>query len=544
MNTNDKKMTAHKQRYFVACAAASLVLIVIASWFSFGFYGYDEHFQMLEPVSVKLGWSSFDQLPWDFQQHDRQWFQPFFYYIIARLALWFGIENPLALNFIFKLATGLFGWTALVVLARYCFRWIDTERSYSILVATTFLSWFIPFILVRTSSETFSGTLFMLGMVTLLWWSDRLPAFRNLCMSAGWGLFAGLLLGCAFMARYQVMVMVAGLFSWVIVFKKEKIRISVIAAAGFLIALVLGIAIDKWGYGAWVNVPWNYFKAQIIYGVASGFGTDPFYGYLYLLPGNPFFVLVAVIMVACITFWIKRPAHIITWVTLPFFLVHCFISHKEPRFMWPLAVYAGLYCAVAFGPASWIWSRRMAPVRVPIYALNAVALLLLCLIPINPDMQMQRFIKTHWPSEFACLTINYDPFRIHSMTASFFRPTRYSITTVSDYDSLEKQCSRLDRPIYFSAYHKEFPAQASALSSRVHVVHASISIKRRIYMVTARWFPSIAAMLDSRPWDGSIRYLYRIDPPLLPHKRIALSLPADGRSSAVSRTDGRSIRQR
>ncbi len=45
----------------------SLVLIAIAAYFSYGFFQFDEHYQVVELVGLKLGKTPKTELPWEFR---------------------------------------------------------------------------------------------------------------------------------------------------------------------------------------------------------------------------------------------------------------------------------------------------------------------------------------------------------------------------------------------------------------------------------------------------------------------------------------------
>ena len=62
-------------------AAATLV----TAWFSVTFYFPDEHYQVLEFVSYKLGVTRAGDLPWEYSARIRPWLQPLLYFLIVPL---------------------------------------------------------------------------------------------------------------------------------------------------------------------------------------------------------------------------------------------------------------------------------------------------------------------------------------------------------------------------------------------------------------------------------------------------------------------------
>ncbi|HEV7960616.1 MAG TPA: hypothetical protein VGP01_06260, partial [Rhizomicrobium sp.] len=48
--------------------------VAVTAWFSELFYFPDEHYQVLEFMSYKLGITQASDLPWEFSAHIRPWF--------------------------------------------------------------------------------------------------------------------------------------------------------------------------------------------------------------------------------------------------------------------------------------------------------------------------------------------------------------------------------------------------------------------------------------------------------------------------------------
>src|SRR5579871_2048617 len=134
-------------------ALVSLALILVASWFSYGFYQFDEYYQVTELVSFKLGKTPASELAWEYHQQIRPWLQPGFYYVVARGLMAVGIDNPFWLSFSFRLLSGLIGWGAIVSLMLSARALLTAERQRRVAVLLLALLWLIPYLAVRTSSE-------------------------------------------------------------------------------------------------------------------------------------------------------------------------------------------------------------------------------------------------------------------------------------------------------------------------------------------------------------------------------------------------------
>ena len=148
----------------------------------------------------------------------------------------------------------------------------------------------------------------------------------------------GILLGLAFEVRYQVGVMVAGVGLWALLVR--RLRPSTLGGllAGVLAAVALGTAVDRWFYGEWVFAPWNYLRINVLEHKAASFGVSPWWMYFPKIierAGPPYSVALAA---GTAWAWWRQPRSLLTWATAPFLLVHCALSHKEMRFLYPMAV--------------------------------------------------------------------------------------------------------------------------------------------------------------------------------------------------------------
>ena len=243
------------RRFVGRWAGISLLLIAVSCWFSYGFFQFDEYYQITEFVSYKLGKTPPGELAWEFHQQIRPWTQPSIYYAAARGAMAVGIENPFTLSLFFRAISGFFGWAAIVSMmltARVLFADRGVRRMAVITLA---LLWMIPYLAVRTSSESLSGDFFAIGFAMLLLGSSaagwsRLPGGtwsgsasqtysdnRRRCPAAA--LFsAGVCFGFAFEFRYQIAFAVAGIVAWIAIAGCENWRRGIAATAVLLAGVI------------------------------------------------------------------------------------------------------------------------------------------------------------------------------------------------------------------------------------------------------------------------------------------------------------------
>jgi len=97
---------------------------------------------------------------------------------------------------------------------------------------------------------------------------------------------------------------------------------------------------------------------------------------------------------AMLVTWVRYPRHILTWTTLPFFIFHSLVGHKELRYLFPIVLPAALAFILAYAPApgevarpAWlraIWGRRNSRLAKLIYGLNLLFLAVNCVTNKQP----------------------------------------------------------------------------------------------------------------------------------------------------------------
>ncbi len=310
-----------------------LLVHIITAYFSFGFHHADELFQVYEFAGYKLGLNSAADLPWEFGSKMRSGIEPLWVYCFTKALNFISITNPFTISFVLRLFQALLSFWAIVQVLNYLERDIKSEGTRIIFWLFGTLFWFLPYFHARLLSENFSSTLFLLGFVLCIRNAKSFSfgeGFRMRCS------FGGVLMGLAFLTRFQIGFMMGGFLAWQWFMAKVDKKFFVYCAIGVFFSLGTGVVIDKWLYSEWTISWWNYLYLNFFKGGANQFGTMPVYFYLTesvlnLIP--PFSVVIVVVI---ILFWIKFKKHVITWITLPFVLLQIFVPHKELRFLFPL----------------------------------------------------------------------------------------------------------------------------------------------------------------------------------------------------------------
>lgn len=309
------------------------IVLIIAFFFylitaihSKGYFHYDEHYQIIEFADLKLGLNAPSDLAWEYEAQIRPAIQPAICVVIFKTLHYLGVTDAYTLILSLRLLTLLISLTAINLFVRSSLHLVRPDQQKLYILLSYFL-WFLPFLNVRFSSESWSGIFFIFAVAVLQ---------QNLSEHKKSFALAGLLLGFSFLCRFQSAFLIAGLLAWYsLIHNTSKKNIGVVIGAACFV-LLLGVAIDSWFYETFVFTPWNYFNINILKGAASAFGISPWYYYIEMIL-NATVLPVGCFILGCL--WIlifKKPKLLLLWVILPFLIIHSFIPHKEDRFLFPL----------------------------------------------------------------------------------------------------------------------------------------------------------------------------------------------------------------
>lgn len=310
-----RKLKAENPVFFRGFLGISL-LYALAAYFSSGFYHWDEYFQILEFTAYKWGITEAKDLPWEFAAGMRPWIQ-------ATLISPFKFLGPHTTVFLARL---LMGQAFLLALLSWYF---ESKEKFQITSPSyfwgTFLIWFFPCLLVRYSSESFSG-LFIVVFMTLYLRDTKCPLTHALM---------GVCAALAFWSRFQV-----GIFLFLplfhIIFIKRRPFPSLVLIIAFLGICGINVAIDSWGYEKLTFSPYHYFYENIVLKKTSKFGENAWSDYLKWIVTRPT-PLIGLPLIGGIFLFIKKnPRNLLGWSIVLFFGVHQLIAHKELRFLFPI----------------------------------------------------------------------------------------------------------------------------------------------------------------------------------------------------------------
>ena len=177
------------------------------------------------------------------------------------------IENPYLQMQLLRLLTACFSLITIHFFIKKTQQQFEEGIYRNIYYILSYGLWFLPFLSVRFSSETIAALCFIWAWIIY----NKPMKYQPILI--------GVFLGLSFLFRFQMAFAMLRLGLWWILIEKVKISFLVQVGLIFGLLLLIGTGIDSWFYGEFVFSPWKYFYANIVEGVASSFGTSPWYDY-------------------------------------------------------------------------------------------------------------------------------------------------------------------------------------------------------------------------------------------------------------------------
>lgn len=414
----------NKEIYF------SILLLIIACFFSVGYFHPDEHFQLLEFAGLKLGLTEEKFLTWEFHERIRPTFQPFIIIIIYKFFSFFNINSPFVIVLILRLLSATLSIYTLNLIYTYFSKNITHPTLLKWFKIITFLSWFIIFFGVRFSSENWSGSLFVIGVIYYL----KIEKHRFLKY-----IIIGVIFGISFLFRFQILFMVAGFYAWLLLIKKERIKNIISQFLGIIIVIIFGILLDSWFYGKFTISAYNYFTQNILITRPESYGIEPWYYYFKssFEKGIPPLSIIYILSVLFYIFF--KPKDILTWCIVPFLGIHFLIGHKELRFFFPI-----LYLIPIFIINFLIYivdkknievdkSKSLSIFTKIFFSLNLAFSCIVAFRPMMTKIHLFEKVYSEFPSKTKIYYIDKTPYEeIH-----FYRRKNIEIIQVSNFDEIK-----------------------------------------------------------------------------------------------------------
>ena len=388
------------------------VIYVSAAFFSQGSLHQDEHFQILEFMSFKLGQTTPGELPWEFESQIRPFMQPAFYFVITKFLNFIHITSPFTIAFALRAVSAIFGIVFLSLFIEQSQRTLQSQCARSLAKWGSTLFYLFPSYLVRTSSEHFSGVFFWIGLYLLMRFfaNNKVIGWRH--FKSPLILIAGVLWGFSFQFRFQSAFFLVGFTVWCLLIDRSKFLSHLGLGIGFISTLLLAAYVDRWGYGQWAFPPWNYFRVNLFEGVAASFGVMPWYGYITLMWTKILTPINFLSIASLWGFWVLKFRSPLALPAIFFFVGHSLVGHKELRFLIPLFYVIPFYFAylvdyfrnVKLSPK---WSKTLLYLLGIVAAINIFFMIKKVIAPANVRLPTLEYlyennhnkVPTYWQNE-------------------------------------------------------------------------------------------------------------------------------------------------
>jgi phosphatidylinositol glycan class B len=454
-------------RFFRVVLAIALVLHVAAAYFSLGFHQFDEHFQVLEFLSEKLGRTPPQALSVEYVLRERPYVVLAPMYAITRVFEAVVGFSPVWLERLFRLLASLGGLWVYAGLARLLTGEITDRFARRAGVALLLVFWPMVYAHARLSAECIGSTLFWAGWLLAVpargegapgpvsFHPPRLadPGAGSPSRLFDRTVFAGVFFGLAFLLRTQLAAALAGMLLWLL-WSRASLRYLSKALAGFLIGAMVGMISDSWGYGAFTVTTWNYFREQYLHGASASFGVDPWFWYLpnsVVALGGPFGVM---IVLAVVWFWVRRAAHPIALPSLLVVAGHTAMPHKELRYVLtalPVIAFSVAYAldALARQGQKRPGVRLLRGIAIIYAALSALMIPAWLLRPAALPLYYYTYVDAHFRQGYDVWFDGREPMSMGPFDVYFYRPRVYR----SQHASPSELAARLAGPGAFLFFH-------------------------------------------------------------------------------------------
>lgn len=439
---------------------------MLAAFFNVGYHNPDEYFQLTELASYKLGITPAAHLAWEFNAGIRPALQPAMIYGLCKLT---NLSNPAMISFLLRLISALAGWGVTALFVLVCLKQVNSDETKKVILYLSVFLWFMPYIHSRFGSENWSGIFFFAGLsVFLLRYNEedaeqrrgedgeRKTLLRNFSAASFSYLLCGILMGLSLVVRLQSSLMIAGFLSWLLIYGKQKYKHLLLLALGILCSVFVGLLADRWLYDRWIFTAVNYFRVNVLEGKAVlEWDIMPWWTYFSKLFINlipPFSIL---FILAVFVFFFRYYKNVLTWVCLPFLLVHIIEGHKELRFLFPLVIALPVIVGLAFDAETNtglitklknLFSQRAARILARVYILINIGLMLVaCVKPANEAFSLYDFIYSNYNDKpVNVYTASENPYVLVGVPVDFFKPVKLNVITVSNISELNRIVSSGD----------------------------------------------------------------------------------------------------
>lgn len=347
---------------------ATIAVYLVAAWCSTGFQSADEQYQVITFAQWKVADPTLDILPWEFHERIRSSLLPWVAVAVFKSTSLFGADDPFIRAFLLRALTALFALFAVRSFIQATLTSLPEALREPYVLVSVFL-WFLPFQLVRFSSETWA-------LICLL---HALAAVYRMDRDERWPWRSGVWLAVMLCLKPSMLPVAAGIGCWVLVMRGAVLPSIAKAAASVLIVGLASAALDSAFYGG-PTFAFSRYMSRFPSHPDHVFDTSPWWIYAPWVLKYGIAPIGACILVAFILVVRYQARSLLVWALLPMLVTLSLVPHKELRFLFPLAGLVPLLLLMAFAEVQGRWKAALRwrgigkPVLIGITALNVIAL--------------------------------------------------------------------------------------------------------------------------------------------------------------------------
>ncbi|MFC4209565.1 hypothetical protein ACFOWA_00140 [Pedobacter lithocola] len=415
-----------KLRY-ITIQLTILVVYIFAAYKNYGYYNLDEHYQIIGFAEFKLGHTR--DVSWEYTKQMRSALQPIICMNLFRFCYYFGINNPFTLTLLLRLISAFTSFIAIryfVSITKHKFQY-EQQIYYQII---SYLSWFVPLLSVRFSSETWSGIFILVSIGTI----SNIQTNKNKWRAV----LAGLGLGLAFLFRFQSIIILISVLPWVYVISKRKYAEIWYIILSFTFVAIIGVILDSWFYGQFTLSFYNYLNNNLFLEASKFYGTSPWYFYPLEIFGGVGFFNGIVLIISVLILLINRSTTIFLWCPLLFIIIHSFFPHKELRFIFPVSIFGGIIILKAIQYVNHIFSRNAIHGFMILYIMFNLTFFLIGLSKSTRmgETEIASHIYNNYPNGRVNLITTYDahPFDLKmNFSEHFYKRKNVKLKVISSF---------------------------------------------------------------------------------------------------------------
>lgn len=359
----------------------ALIFHLLAAFSSRGSESAGEQFQAMELARSKAFHHAQTDLAADLRQKSRPMLQPALALLLAQGANQCGITNRSAQIVLAGIVSAALGiCLSLLMFSTYRER-CTTESARTWLFSLLLLLWFLVSIHASFSPEAWAGMLFFSGIIWFL---------RHQSEGDAINILIGIPFGLSLFFRFEALFMIAGFVAWLVLVEHEDLQTIASLVVGVAGGVLVGILVDRNLYGEWTFTPWNYLTARGPGGAFFPSGAHPWWFYFSEIFTWGTYPIGGLVVVTGLLFFVLFRREVLTWVVLPYLVVHMLLPAKDLRFLFPLVPAVPVMIFLSLQKVySWV-RPESAGERVdrfaywivqPVWIFNLILLVVVSLVP-------------------------------------------------------------------------------------------------------------------------------------------------------------------